>query len=185
MSAAGTEVAAPSSREYKKAVRAEMAGLAMENYDNDLYFVMAAVVAPLFFPSSNVFLSLAATYLGFAVISVFRPLGGLLWGSLADRFGRKRVMVMVIVTTATGTILVGVLPTYGQIGVLAPILLFMTRAITGLGMGGEFSNSASYMVEFAPENRKGLFGGFVPSGILTGSLLAVLAVFVFRASANR
>lgn len=148
-------------------------GSALEWYDFFLYGTAAALVfGNLFFPKADPVVGTLLSFLTFGVGFVVRPLGGLLFGVLGDRYGRKPVLVATLLMIGVGTTLIGVLPTYAQIGVWAPILLVAMRVIQGIGAGAEFGGAVIYLVENAPPDRRGLWGGFAPLGVAAGNLLA-------------
>ncbi|MEC3860396.1 MFS transporter [Mesobacterium sp. TK19101] len=152
---------------------AGFAGNVVEWYDFALYGYLAGVIAPVFFPSDDPTAGLIATYGIFAAGFLMRPLGAAVFGWFGDRYGRARTMQISVALMALPTLLLGVLPTYAQVGVLAPVLLVMVRLLQGLSVGGEFSSSATYLVETAPEGKRGLTGSWANIGSMTGSLLGV------------
>jgi MHS family proline/betaine transporter-like MFS transporter len=148
-------------------------GNVVEWYDFALYGYLAGIIAPVFFPSAAPTASLVATYGIFAAGFLMRPLGAAVFGWFGDRFGRARTMQISVAMMALPTLLLGLLPTYAQIGLLAPVLLVLVRILQGLSVGGEFSSSATYLVETAPEGKRGLIGSWANIGSMTGSLLGV------------
>src|SRR5215813_9414978 len=134
-------------------------GSALEWYDFFLYGTAAALVfGELFFPKSDPVVGTLLAFLTFGVGFVVRPLGGILFGVLGDRYGRKPVLVATLLMIGIGTTLIGVLPTYAQIGIWAPILLVVMRVVQGLGAGAEYGGAVIYLVESAPANRRGFWG---------------------------
>jgi MHS family proline/betaine transporter-like MFS transporter len=150
-------------------------GNVVEWYDFALYGYLAGVIAPVFFPSGDPTAALIATYGIFAAGFLMRPLGAAFFGWFGDRHGRARTMQISVVMMALPTLLLGVLPTYSQVGLLAPVLLVVVRLLQGLSVGGEFSSSATYLVETAPDGKRGLTGSWANIGSMTGSLLGVAA----------
>lgn len=148
-------------------------GNVVEWYDFALYGYLAGVIAPVFFPTEDPTAGLIATYGIFAAGFLMRPLGGALFGWFGDRYGRARTMQISVAMMALPTLLLGLLPTYAQIGVLAPALLVLVRLLQGLSVGGEFSSSATYLVETAPPGKRGLVGSWANIGSMSGSLLGV------------
>jgi MHS family proline/betaine transporter-like MFS transporter len=148
-------------------------GNVVEWYDFAVYGYLAGVIAPVFFPSENRTASLIATYGIFAAGFLMRPLGAAVFGWFGDRHGRARTMQISVVMMAVPTLLLGMLPSYASVGVLAPVLLVLVRMVQGLSVGGEFSSSATYLVETAPEGRRGLMGSWANIGSMTGSLMGV------------
>jgi MHS family proline/betaine transporter-like MFS transporter len=159
--------------ELRHRVMAGFIGNVVEWYDFALYGYLAGVIAPVFFPSSDPTAGLIATYGIFAAGFMMRPLGAAVFGWFGDRYGRARTMQISVAMMALPTLLIGVLPTYAQVGVLAPILLVLIRLLQGLSVGGEFSSSATYLVETAPMGKRGLTGSWANIGSMTGSLLGV------------
>ena len=148
-------------------------GNVVEWYDFALYGYLAGVIAPVFFPASNPAAGLIATYGIFAAGFLMRPLGAAVFGWFGDRYGRARTMQISVAMMALPTLLLGLLPTYATVGILAPILLVLVRLLQGLSVGGEFSSSATYLVETAPQSKRGLTGSWANVGSMSGSLLGV------------
>lgn len=155
----------------KIAVVAGVIGNIMEWYDFALYGFMATVISRLFFPEGNPFASLLATYGIFAAGFIMRPLGSVVFGWLGDTVGRTRTMLISVALMTFPTFLLGVLPTYSAIGVWAPVCLVLIRLTQGLSVGGEFSSSVTYLVETAPEGKRGLSGSWANVGSMAGMLL--------------
>ena len=148
-------------------------GNVVEWYDFALYGYLAGVIAPVFFPDGNRNAALIATYGIFAAGFLMRPVGAAFFGWYGDRHGRARTMQISVALMALPTLLLGVLPTYAQVGVLAPVLLVLVRLLQGLSVGGEFSSSATYLVETASEGKRGLTGSWANIGSMTGTLAGV------------
>ena len=148
-------------------------GNVVEWYDFALYGYLAGVIAPIFFPSGDRVAGLIATYGIFAAGFIMRPFGAAVFGSFGDRYGRARAMQISVALMALPTLLLGLLPTYASVGILAPLLLVLVRILQGLSVGGEFSSSATYLVETAAPGRRGLTGSWANIGSMTGSLLGV------------
>jgi MFS transporter, MHS family, shikimate and dehydroshikimate transport protein len=130
------------------------------------------VFGKLFFPSSDPVISTIAAFSVYAVGYLARPLGGIVFGHFGDRIGRRSMLVLTLLLMGFGTFLVGLLPTYDQIGVLAPILLIVLRLTQAIGLGGEWGGAVLMVAESAPAHRRGLFGSFVQLGNPTGRLVA-------------
>ncbi|RMF34769.1 MAG: MFS transporter [Alphaproteobacteria bacterium] len=148
-------------------------GNVVEWYDFALYGYLAGVIAPVFFPQGNPTAGLIATYGIFAAGFLMRPLGAAFFGWFGDRYGRARTMQISVALMALPTLLLGLLPGHAQAGLLAPALLVAVRLLQGISVGGEFSSSATYLVETAPEGRRGLVGSWANIGSMSGSLLGV------------
>lgn len=154
-------------------VMAGFIGNVVEWYDFALYGYLAGIIAPVFFPPENPTAGLIATYGIFAAGFMMRPLGAAIFGWFGDRYGRARTMQVSVVLMALPTLLLGLLPTYAQIGLLAPLLLVAVRLLQGFSVGGEFSSSVTYLVETAPKGHRGLAGSVANIGSMTGSLVGV------------
>jgi MHS family shikimate/dehydroshikimate transporter-like MFS transporter len=156
-----------------KIVLASTFGTIIEWYDFFIYGTAAATVfGRTFFPSSDVVVSTLAAFSVFAVGYIARPIGGIIFGHYGDRIGRRSMLVLSILMMGVGTFLVGCLPTYDQIGILAPILLIALRIIQAIGLGGEWGGAVLMVAETAPPNRRGLFGSIVQMGNPVGRLIA-------------
>ncbi|WP_280203080.1 MFS transporter, partial [Nocardia cyriacigeorgica] len=140
-------------------------GNATEWFDYGVYAATATYLTDAFFPGE---LGTLGTMLGFAISFVLRPLGGMVWGPLGDRIGRKAVLATTILLMAAATGLIGVLPTHGQVGVIAPILLILLRVIQGFSTGGEYGGAATYLAECATDRKRGFLGSFLEFGTLGG-----------------
>jgi len=153
-------------------------GNVLEWYDFAVYGFLAPVMSPLFFPEDDAISGLINTYGIFAAGYLMRPLGGIIFGHIGDRVGRKTALQLSIAMMAIPTVLVGLLPVYSQIGASAAILLILLRLIQGISVGGELIGSMSYLVETAPPHRRGLAGSWSVcggiAGILLGSLMATV-----------
>lgn len=164
---------APEPRMYRKVALASAVGTSIEWYDYHVYSVASGlVIGRLFFTELDPFTATLAAFATFAIGFIARPLGGVVAGHLGDRIGRKQVMVLTLSLMGAATTLIGLLPTYDQIGVLAPVLLVALRLLQGLSAGGEWGGAALMAVEHAPANRRGVFGNFVQLGTPAGMFLA-------------
>ncbi len=163
----------------KTAVTAS-AGAAIEWYDFFIYGTAAALVFPkLFFPPDlPPLVAQIAAFSTFAVGFLARPIGGLLFGHFGDLYGRKRVLAVALLVMGAATTCVGLLPTYGAIGVFAPLLLVALRFIQGLAVGGQWGGAALLAIESAPEGKRGFYGSFVQIGVPLGVVLANLVFLV-------
>jgi MHS family shikimate/dehydroshikimate transporter-like MFS transporter len=157
----------------RKIVAASAFGTIIEWYDFFVYGTAAALVfGPLFFPSSDPTLSTLAGLSVYAVGYIARPVGGIIFGHFGDRVGRRSMLVLSMLIMGFGTFLVGLLPTYEQIGILAPILLVVLRLLQAIGLGGEWGGAVLLVSESAPARRRGLFGSLVQIGNPIGRLVA-------------
>jgi len=156
-----------------RVILAASVGSALEWYDFFLYGTAAALVfGDLFFPKSDPVVGTLLAFLTFGVGFAVRPLGGILFGIMGDRYGRKPVLVLTLLMIGVGTTAIGSLPTYNQIGIWAPLLLVAMRVVQGLGAGAEYGGAVIYLVENAPAKHRGFWGGFAPLGVSVGNLLA-------------
>ena len=157
----------------KKIVIASAFGTVVEWYDFFVYGTAAALVfGKLFFPASDPVVSTLAAFSVYAVGYVARPFGGIVIAHFGDRLGRRSMLVLSMLLMGFGTFLVGVLPTYEQIGILSPFLLVLLRLIQAIGLGGEWGGAALMVAESAPPLRRGLFGSLVQLGNPMGRLAA-------------
>ena len=158
---------------------ASFIGTAIEWYDFFLYGTAAALVfGQLFFPEAT---PLGGTLLAFATYGVgffARPVGGIVFGHYGDRIGRKTMLVLSLLIMGVATFLIGLLPTFESVGILAPILLVVFRLLQGIGVGGEWGGAVLMAVEHAPPGRRGFFGSWPQMGVPAGLLLANVVFFV-------
>ena len=162
----------------RKALIAGCVANVLEWYDFALYGYFASVLAKLFFPTEDQLSSLVLTFEVFAAGYLMRPLGAAFFGNLGDKVGRKKVLIISVTLMAASTVLIGVLPTYARIGVMAPILLTLLRLVEGFSVGGEFTGTISFIVEHSQPSRRGFTGSFATfsliGGILLGSAIGAL-----------
>jgi len=174
---------APRSGGAVRQIAAGTIGNVLELYDFAVYGYLAHVIAENFFPAEDEIAGLLAAFAVFAVGYLMRPIGGILIGHIGDRHSRKLALVLSVGGMAVPTVLIGLLPTYATIGIAAPILLVLLRVAQGLSVGGEYVGSMVFLVESAPENRRGLYGAFCAAGavcgILVGSAVAAVLQAVF------
>ncbi|GJD49820.1 Fosfomycin resistance protein AbaF [Methylobacterium crusticola] len=162
----------------KKAAASGWIGSALEYYDFFIYATAASLVFPqLFFPSDNQTVAIVASLATYGVGYVSRPIGAIVLGHWGDTHGRKTVLIVCMFLMGFSTIAVGLLPTYSQVGILAPILLVMLRLIQGFAVAGEISGASSMILEHAPFGRRGFYSSFTLQGVQAGQILAA-AVFL-------
>jgi MFS family permease len=149
---------APGAR--RRAIVSSVIGNGLEWFDFGIYGVFAVIIARLFFPVVDPATSLLYATASFGVAFVVRPLGGIVLGIYADRAGRKAALTLIILLMATGTGLIGVIPTYAAIGIAAPILMIAARMLQGFSAGGEFASATAMLLEFSPRGRRGFIGSF-------------------------
>ncbi len=160
-------------------VAAGVIGNSLEVYDYNLYGYYAAIFATLFFNSDNLLSGLLASYGIFAAGFIMRPVGALIFGYIGDRWGRKKALELSILLMAIPTALMGVLPGYVTIGLLAPLLLTTFRLLQGVAVGGELVGSFSFLIEHAPENKRAFFSSWSLVGTFGGKLWAAMTVALF------
>ncbi|SDG88977.1 MFS transporter [Pseudonocardia oroxyli] len=163
-----TQTPEDATRIGRRASLAAAVGTAIEYYDFAVYGYLAVVLAPLFFPSQDGLIGVLSTLAVVASGFLARPLGGLFFGRLGDRKGRRAVLMATVTVMGIATVLTGLLPTYATIGVFAPILLTLLRILQGFSAGGEIGGAASLSTESAPSKRRGLFGSATSVGISLG-----------------
>lgn len=166
-------------RQPVRAATAAFIGTMIEWYDFYIYATAAALVfGEIYFPSGNTFLSTMASFGTFAVGFFARPLGGLIFGHLGDRIGRKKALMTTLMMMGVATICVGLLPGHDKIGIMAPVLLVLLRIVQGIAVGGEWGGAVLMAGEHAPEGRRTFFASFAQLGSPAGLILSLLA---FRA----
>ncbi|OBI06128.1 MFS transporter [Mycolicibacter nonchromogenicus] len=153
----------------------------MEWYDFGIYGFLATTIAQVFYPGdSSSAVGLIATFGTLAAAFAVRPFGGIVFGALGDRIGRRRVLIMTITLMAVGTTATGLLPLYEDIGIWAPILLLVTRMMQGFSTGGEYVGAMTHISEHAPDRNRGALAGFLPLGTLGGYITGAALVAVLK-----
>src|SRR4051794_35951566 len=177
-----TSTAMATQRSPRKVIVASLIGTSLEWYDFFLYSTAAAVVFnTLFFPDVDPAVGTLLAFTTAAVGFVARPLGGIVFGHLGDRRGRKQVLVITLLVMGIATVLIGALPTYATIGIAAPILLAVLRFVQGLGLGGEWGGAVLMTLEHGAPERRGLNSSWPQVGVPMGNLLAAGALGVLGA----
>jgi MFS family permease len=165
-------------KQPKKAAASGWIGSALEYYDFFIYAQAAALVFPnIFFPQGNPQVAIVAAFATFGVGYVARPIGAFVLGHWGDTHGRKNMLVLCMMLIGLSTLLVAFLPTYDQVGILAPALLVVLRLIQGFAVGGEISGASAMIIEHSPFGRRGFYGSFTLQGVQAGQVLAA-AVFL-------
>lgn len=162
----------------KRAIAASAIGNATEWFDYGIYAYGVTYISKALFPGDVEQATLYALAT-FAISFLVRPLGGVFWGPLGDRFGRKTVLALTILMMAGSTFCVGLVPSYAAIGLWAPILLVILRMVQGFSTGGEYGGAATFMAEYAPDKSRGLCGSFLEFGTLSGFSLGALLMLGF------
>lgn len=163
-------------RVLRRAASAAFMGNFVEWFDYAAYGYLAAVIAVVFFPQTDKTSGLLAAFAVFALSFIVRPIGGIVWGHIGDRFGRRNALSLSILIMSGATFCIALLPTYAQVGLAAPVLLLVIRLVQGFSASGEYAGAAAFLAEYAPENKRGFYTCLVPAstaaGLLFGSLFA-------------
>lgn len=170
----------------RKIVFASVLGNALEWYDFFLYGTAAALVfAPLFFPANtDPILGTLGAFAGFAVGFVARPLGGIVFGHIGDKFGRKKALIITLMMMGAATFIIGLLPTYQDVGFLAAISLVILRIVQGIASGGEWGGGVLMLSENAPAERKGFYAAWSQLGVSGGFVLSAAAFYLVQMLPN-
>lgn len=155
----------------------------IEWFDYASYSYFATVIALVFMPSNNPTVALLETFAVFALSFLMRPIGAIFWGNMGDKKGRKWALAASILLMSGATFLIGCLPTYAMVGLAAPVLLLLLRMVQSFSASGEYAGAATFLAEYAPANKRGLYCSFVPAstatGLLVGSTFATVMFSVF------
>ncbi|GAB3555975.1 MFS transporter [Spelaeicoccus albus] len=177
-----TQAHQPSTNSHRRALKGGLAavvGTTIEWYDFYVYATAAAIVFPhVFFPEMTPALGTLASFGTYAVAFFMRPLGGIIFGHIGDKLGRKPALTVTLLAMGVATVLVGCLPSYGSIGIIGPILLIVLRAVQGLAVGGEWGGASLMSVESAPPKFKTFYGGFTQLGNPLGALISSGAFWI-------
>lgn len=168
------------SKEEGKVIFASSLGTVFEWYDFYLYGSLAAIISKHFFSGVNETTAFIFALLAFAAGFAVRPFGAIVFGRLGDLIGRKYTFLVTILIMGLSTAVVGMLPTYAQIGVAAPIILITLRMLQGLALGGEYGGAATYVAEHAPPGKRGLFTSFIQTTATLGLFLSLLVIMICR-----
>ncbi|MBX9837698.1 MAG: MFS transporter, partial [Silvanigrellaceae bacterium] len=166
-------------KKNNKAILAAMTGNALEYYDVMLYGFFATMLAPLFFPSDNQAVSYISSLGTFAAGFVMRPVGGLLFGHLGDKFGRRFALVLSIFLVTLPTLTIGLLPTYAEIGIAAPVILVICRLLQGLCVGGEYSGASIFVIEYSKKGKECFAGSILTASGNFGGVMGTFCGFIF------
>ncbi|MFJ5808738.1 glycine betaine/L-proline transporter ProP [Streptomyces sp. NBC_01426] len=163
-----TDITVTDEQAVKRAVKAASLGNAMEWFDFGIYSYLAVTLGHVFFPSGSETTQLLSSFATFAVAFLVRPLGGMFFGPMGDRLGRKKILALTMIMMAVGTFAIGLIPSHDTIGVWAPVLLIVFRMLQGFSTGGEYGGAATFIAEYAPDKRRGFYGSFLEVGTLAG-----------------
>lgn len=162
----------------RRVLTASFIGNFVEWFDYASYGYFATVIAVVFFPEIAPAAALLATFAVFAISFVIRPVGGIIWGSIGDRVGRRTALSWSILVMSGATTVIALLPSHAQIGMLAPVLLLVVRMVQGFSASGEYAGATSFLAEYAPPAKRGFYTSMVPAstaaGLLAGSLMSAL-----------
>src|SRR3990167_5648003 len=163
-----------------KAIFIGSVGNLVEGYDFYAYAAFALYFAGSFFPGTDPVVQQLNAALLFALGFIVRPIGGWLFGHLADHYGRRNSLMLSVLLMCFGSLIIAVLPTYASIGIAAPVLLGVTRMIQGLSLGGEYGTSATYLTEVADEKHRGFYSSFQYVTLIGGQLCAILFLLLLQ-----
>src|SRR5207302_4915489 len=163
-------------------IGASSVGTIIEWYDFYLHATLTPFLAPIFFPPGEATAQLLAAFAVYGAGFAVRPFGALVFGRIGDVVGRKYAFLITVSIMGGATVLVGVLPSYAQIGVIAPLILVTLRLLQGLALGGEYGGAAIYVAEHAPDNKRGLYTAWIQTTATVGFFLALAIILFFRNS---
>ncbi|MEU0372722.1 MFS transporter [Streptomyces sp. NPDC006283] len=166
----------------RRVATATAIGNFVEWFDSGAYAIMSATIAGLFFPQYDKTAALLATWAVFAGGFVARPLGAAFFGRYGDRIGRNRMLALSVLCMSGSTLLIGLLPSYAALGIAAPVLLFLLRAVQGFSTGGEYTGASAFIMEYAPEGRRARYASVVPLTVGLASVAGALTGLVITSS---
>src|SRR5258707_13322304 len=181
-SAVSTESSGELSARHRTVIVASSLGTVFEWYDFYLYGTLALFFGSVFFPPGNDVAAGLATLATFGAGFGVRPFGAIVFGRIGDIVGRKYTFLITIVVMGLSTALVGVLPTYAQVGILAPILLVALRLLQGLALGGEYGGAATYVAEHAPKGKRGYYTSWIQTTATLGLFIALGVILLVKSS---
>ncbi|AUO26531.1 MULTISPECIES: glycine betaine/L-proline transporter ProP [Pseudomonas] len=165
----------------RKAITAAALGNAMEWFDFGVYGFVAYVLGKVFFPEASPSVQMIAALATFSVPFLIRPLGGLFFGRLGDKYGRQKVLAATIVIMSLSTFAIGLIPSYDSIGIWAPILLLLAKMAQGFSVGGEYTGASIFVAEYAPDRKRGFLGSWLDFGSIAGFVLGAGVVVLISA----
>lgn len=163
-----------------KSTVSSLIGNVLEWYEYMLYAYLATYISTLFFPSHDSRAGMMATFATFAVGLAARPIGGIIFGRIGDKYSRKRMLSTTMLLMSIPTFCIGILPSYASIGIFAPIILIILRIIQGVALGGEFGASCTYLYESAPNAKRGFFGTLALSGVGIGLVFSSCTILLIE-----
>ncbi|MDF3047427.1 MAG: proP 1 [Candidatus Midichloriaceae bacterium] len=168
-----------------KSIIASSVGNILEWYEYMIYAYFTSVIGALFFPLENKFIGILLAFATFAIGLAARPIGGVIFGYIGDKYSRKKMLTITMFLMSVPTLCIGLLPTYEQIGILAPILLVLFRMTQGIALGGEFGASCVYLYESVPQNKRGFYGSLALTGVGFGLILSSLTILTVESLATK
>ena len=166
----------------RKAITAAALGNAMEWFDFGVYGFVAYVLGQVFFPNADPSVQMIAALATFSVPFLIRPLGGLFFGALGDKYGRQKVLAATIVIMSLSTFAIGLIPSYASIGIWAPILLLLAKMAQGFSVGGEYTGASIFVAEYAPDRKRGFLGSWLDFGSIAGFVLGAGVVVLISST---
>ncbi len=155
----------------RKAITAASLGNAMEWFDFGVYGFVAYALGKVFFPGADPSVQMVAALATFSVPFLIRPLGGLFFGMLGDKYGRQKILAITIVIMSISTFCIGLIPSYASIGIWAPILLLLCKMAQGFSVGGEYTGASIFVAEYSPDRKRGFMGSWLDFGSIAGFVL--------------
>ncbi|PIJ51130.1 proline/betaine transporter [Erwinia sp. OLTSP20] len=162
----------------RKAITAAALGNAMEWFDFGVYGFVAYALGQVFFPDANPGVQMVAALATFSVPFLIRPLGGMFFGALGDRYGRQKILAITIVIMSLSTFAIGLIPSFASIGIWAPILLLLAKMAQGFSVGGEYTGASIFVAEYSPDRKRGFLGSWLDFGSIAGFVLGAGVVVV-------
>jgi MHS family proline/betaine transporter-like MFS transporter len=173
------------SQNIAKSIIASSVGNILEWYEYMIYAYFTSVIGALFFPLENKFIGTLLAFATFAIGLAARPIGGIIFGYIGDKYSRKKMLTITMFLMSVPTLCIGLLPTYEQIGILAPILLVLFRMTQGIALGGEFGASCVYLYESVPHHKRGFYGSLALTGVGFGLILSSLTILTVESLATK
>ena len=183
--ASAVSTSTPMTPEERKVIFASSLGTVFEWYDFFVYGTLAPFVNKAFFSGLDPTAGYIATLLVFAAGFFVRPFGALVFGRLGDMIGRKYTFLVTIVIMGLSTAVIGLIPTYAQIGIAAPIILILLRVLQGLALGGEYGGAATYVAEHSPQDKRGAFTSWIQTTATLGLFLSLVIILGIKAVVTR
>ncbi|MBS0968664.1 proline/glycine betaine transporter ProP [Chimaeribacter arupi] len=165
----------------RKAITAASLGNAMEWFDFGVYGFVAYALGQVFFPGADPGVQMIAALATFSVPFLIRPLGGMFFGTLGDKYGRQKILSITIIIMSVSTFCIGLIPSYASIGIWAPILLLLAKMAQGFSVGGEYTGASIFVAEYSPDRRRGFMGSWLDFGSIAGFVLGAGIVVIISA----